>query len=105
MLGRYGGEEFIVILPDTDTTGAERVAENIRLAVASERKPYAEGHSEHLTLTLGVAGGRGKDVESSDQIVTLADKMLYDGKRSGRNRVSVGVLTPTSSPIFEVSQQ
>jgi diguanylate cyclase (GGDEF)-like protein len=105
VLGRYGGEEFIVILPDTDIAGAARVAENIRFAVASARKPYAKDRDDCLTLTLGVAGGRGKNVESSEQIVTLADKMLYDGKRSGRNRVSVGALTPTSSPVFEVSQQ
>jgi diguanylate cyclase (GGDEF)-like protein len=82
VIGRYGGEEFLIILPHTDMSGARVVAEKLRLAILNERY-LADGRL--ITVSLGVASlGSGK--ESMD-LVKLADQRLYQAKNGGRNRV------------------
>ena len=79
--GRYGGEEFIAILPGSSLGGAERCAERIRAIVAHEefRGRY------HVTVSTGVAEyERGETVP---QLLTRADQALYKAKRDGRNCV------------------
>ena len=73
---RYGGEEFLVLLPHTDLAGAQVVAERIRKAV--------EAHTP-VTVSLGVASYT--DGDSLDGLVAAADNALYGAKRQGRNRV------------------
>jgi diguanylate cyclase (GGDEF)-like protein len=90
VLGRFGGEEFIVILPEVDLAGASLVAEKIRFAVESAMKPYGGKEPGFLTLTLGIASGHGRDIVSAEQLIKLADQKLYEGKREGRNRVVMG---------------
>jgi diguanylate cyclase (GGDEF)-like protein len=75
VFGRFGGEEFLAVLPDTDRQGALLVAERIRAAVQAETS---------VTLTLGVAERAGEDVAA---LLAKADKALYRGKAAGRNRV------------------
>ncbi len=84
VFGRLGGEEFLVVLPDTDLEGAVNCAERIRLAVESGR--FAElPAEERVTVTAGVARA-GRD-EAPSQVLARADRALYRGKQEGRNRV------------------
>ena len=75
VFGRFGGEEFLVVLPDTDRAGALLVAERIRAAVAAETQ---------VTVTIGVAESARDDLAA---VLARADKALYQGKAAGRNRV------------------
>jgi diguanylate cyclase len=81
VVGRYGGEEFAVLLPDTDAEGALLYAERIRLSVQTLNvKPYGIS----CTVSLGVAQA-SEDLERYRQLIEQADKALYDAKRQGRN--------------------
>ena len=83
-LGRYGGEEFLVVLPGADLEQARILAEELRLRI--QKGTQEQGHQ--ATVTLGVAGYRkGQKV---DELLSEADRALYQGKESGRNRVVVG---------------
>lgn len=87
VFGRFGGEEFMLILPDTDAPGAAAVAERIRAAAEQEAFPgLPAGHA--VTVTIGVAG-RARD-EGGEALTARADLALYRGKDAGRNRVVVG---------------
>ncbi|MBH1988013.1 MAG: GGDEF domain-containing protein [Burkholderiales bacterium] len=89
-VARWGGEEFLVLLPATDVQEAMRVADRLRGAVEAlpelgELREFAGLAGLGLTLTLGVASLRpGETVE---QALVRADRALYDGKQAGRNRV------------------
>ena len=80
---RYGGEEFAVLLPETEAEGAVVVAEEIRAKVEGRRLV----ESDTVTISIGVCELRG--VENTDQWVNLADAALYRAKKSGRNRVEL----------------
>lgn len=83
-LARWGGEEFLIVLPDTDEAAAAQVAGRLRQAVA--RLPRSgEAGGRPLTLTLGVA--ERAPGESTDQVISRADQALYKGKRGGRDQV------------------
>lgn len=94
-LARWGGEEFLVVLPDTDEAAAAQVAERLRLAVAGLPRPGG-GSVRSLTLSLGVA--QRADAESTDQAISRADQALYAGKRAGRNRVVRAGGLPSATP-------
>ena len=81
--GRYGGEEFIVIMPETPLEGAHQVAERIRTAVAALRIE-ARGGPVPISVSIGVAERR--EGEGADQILARADSALYEAKNAGRNR-------------------
>ncbi len=83
--GRWGGEEFLIVLPRTDLAGAREVAERIRFITAFE-PVVADGKEIDLTVSGGCALGPGDSVEA---VVSLADKCLYDAKQAGRNRVVI----------------
>ncbi|MEP5763484.1 MAG: diguanylate cyclase [Halieaceae bacterium] len=81
VVGRYGGEEFGLLLPDTDEKGALQIAERLRLGVQSlSIKPY----NARCTISLGVAEVDAS-VRKYRQLIEHADKALYLAKRSGRN--------------------
>lgn len=85
VLARVGGEEFSVILPDTDIIGAVQLAEDIRKKV-STTVIHHEGDETSITITIGLV----EAIENRDSIDTLmlrADDLLYKGKMSGRDRV------------------
>jgi len=84
ILVRWGGEEFLLFLPSTEPDLASAIAERIRLDIGERVYAY-EGHSLRLSATLGVATVR--DGESVADVIRRADVALYEGKRSGRNRV------------------
>ncbi len=88
-VGRYGGEEFVVVLPDTRMHGALQVAEAIRERVA--RCAIAHGPHVHgiVTVSIGVAVSDAPGVSSLDDLLAHADKALYAAKDAGRNAVRV----------------
>jgi two-component system cell cycle response regulator len=84
---RHGGEEFVVVMPDTDTEDARRIAERIRLHVGGA--PFrVRGGGELLTVTIsaGVATSCGPD-DTPARLLKRADEALYEAKAGGRNRV------------------
>ncbi len=81
--GRYGGEEFVVVLPEIEKETAIRIAERLLGTVRSMRHPKAGG----VTVSIGVANFP-EDLSRKDDLMTLADKMLYEAKRGGRDRVA-----------------
>lgn len=84
---RYGGEEFVVIMPDTDMGVANRVAERIRSRIAGEAFSVDRGaHSIEVTISVGLATLASAD-DTVPVILKRADEALYRAKRSGRNRV------------------
>ena len=84
---RYGGEEFTVILPETEGDEAATVAERIRTAVEMERfAPVKDGDPISITISIGVTEYNRK--EEVALFVQRADKAMYQSKQAGRNRVS-----------------
>lgn len=84
-LGRMGGEEFLVVLPDTDLEGGLQVAERLRANVVAAR-PMVAGIELQLSISLGVAQLRHADTGAAS-LVRRADAALYHAKDNGRNRV------------------
>jgi diguanylate cyclase (GGDEF)-like protein len=92
IVARYGGEEIALILPETDASGAQAIAERIRRAAAAVAHPSEQGAIQ-VTVSIGVAvatcsGARVAAGESADAILEAADKALYRAKQGGRNRVA-----------------
>jgi diguanylate cyclase (GGDEF)-like protein len=88
LVGRFGGEEFLVILPDTSLADGIRVAERIRAAIAAETVLHGEDGTERVvTASIGVAADRIRPGRSVDDLLAEADAALYAAKHGGRNRV------------------
>jgi two-component system cell cycle response regulator len=87
LVARLGGEEFVVVMPDTDSIIATAVAERLRLAVA--REPFtirAGGVKVAVTVSIGVtAAAEGGDFR--ERLLKRADDALYNAKAAGRNRI------------------
>ena len=86
-VARWGGEEFIILLPETDTEGAAVLGEKLREAIADNLFEF-EGQRLSITMTFGVAVFRRG--ESLDTCIARADTALYHGKEGGRNKVMIG---------------
>lgn len=87
-VARFGGEEFLVILPATQLDSAQKVAEKIRSAVADAPVPMVG----HITLSIGVAMASETDLNKED-VVRQADHALYRAKSAGRNQVCIQLAT------------
>jgi two-component system, cell cycle response regulator len=84
---RYGGEEFVVVMPETDMAVATMVAERLRRRIASEPFPISQGaNSVEVTISIGLAA-RHSASDNAANILKRADQALYRAKRDGRNRV------------------
>lgn len=81
---RWGGEEFLLLLPDTDRNSAVQVADKIRLAVSDQPVDFRD-HSVPITISFGVA--QLTDEDEADELVRRADEAMYRAKSLGRNRV------------------
>jgi diguanylate cyclase (GGDEF)-like protein len=88
LFGRYGGEEFMLILPESLPAEAVDVAERLRSVVAQTPLTIANGQSVNVTISIGVAGGRGHELQV-DALVDQADAAMYAAKGLGRNRTYV----------------
>ncbi|MEW6110384.1 MAG: GGDEF domain-containing protein [Nitrospirota bacterium] len=86
IIGRYGGDEFMIILPETSIKGAEDMAERIRLRVQSSEFPVVDGKSARTTMSLGITHFKGGEVDIYD-LINRIDKALYTSKRTGKNQV------------------
>ncbi|HEV2331665.1 MAG TPA: GGDEF domain-containing protein, partial [Gammaproteobacteria bacterium] len=86
VIGRYGGEEFVVLLPETSAALAHEAAERLREAVEKLRIP---GQPEDIRITVSIgAATAGPATESVAALINEADRALYAAKRGGRNRVA-----------------
>jgi len=85
---RYGGEEYCVLLPETELVDAIKVAENIRLAVEKTRIKRSSDNQEICRMTISIGVARYKALESITTLFERADTALYQSKNEGRNRVS-----------------
>ena len=86
-IGRYGGEEFLVILPRTDAAGAAIMAERVRTSLEGAPMHDADGKAFQVTASLGVA--EYFDGDDEDSLISRADAALYRAKEAGRNRVEI----------------
>ncbi len=98
---RYGGEEFLLVLPDTTAEGASRVAENLRARFARTPVLCARG-SVRFTASLGVAQAQPGESDVN-ALLARADAALYAAKASGRNRVSAQSGVLVSEPVRPLS--
>ena len=88
LVARWGGEEFVALLPDTTSEGAMRVGESLRKAVHDLKIPHeASTVSEFLTISIGVATSKENDPESYEDLLKRADEAIYRAKDHGRNVV------------------
>jgi diguanylate cyclase (GGDEF)-like protein len=85
-MGRFGGEEFLVVLPETSLKEATGVAERLRAAAAAEVY-VSQGLVLRLTVSIGIAMLDAMQATGDDSLVILADRALYEAKGRGRNRV------------------
>ncbi|HXQ82816.1 MAG TPA: PleD family two-component system response regulator [Xanthobacteraceae bacterium] len=84
---RYGGEEFVLVMPETDMAVAAMVAERLRRRIAAEPFTIQQGSRVvPVTISIGIAALRGKD-DTAASVLKRADQALYRAKRDGRNRV------------------
>lgn len=87
VLGRWGGEEFLALLPYSDLLSTTALAERLRVRVGMDPLVVGERGEMHITISIGCAAGDGQDPE---ELVREADVYLYLAKESGRNRVLPG---------------
>jgi diguanylate cyclase (GGDEF)-like protein len=91
LAGRWGGEEFLLLLPGTDAAGAAQLAERVRAAFAERPILSSDGAPLGVTCSFGVAQHRPG--EDEDELTGAADRALYRAKAQGKNRVE------TSTPV------
>lgn len=97
-VGRWGGEEFLMLLPNTDLNEAGKVAERLRKSVAAARLPLPRGGDLIFTISIGVSSTSGPGAWTLEGLVQQADEALYHAKETGRNRVCLylqGIHSPS----------
>lgn len=87
VFGRTGGEEFGLVLPDTDLAGAQRLVDDIRRTVEALQTPSSTGAIVKVTVSAGVAVADLDTAVSADRLYGQTDQALYEAKRAGRNRI------------------
>ena len=88
-VARFGGEEFIILLPDTGENGCRHLAETIRAAVENLNIEHqASPLTPHLTVSVGAVTCVAADTITQEDLLDAADRLLYQAKQDGRNRVS-----------------
>jgi diguanylate cyclase (GGDEF)-like protein len=96
ILGRYGGEEFCVLLPDTDLDEGLQVAERLRMA-AKNAQISVGNDTLQRTVSIGVAHACSDTLPELDKLFLDADRALYQAKQEGRDRIICAVKTPTAA--------
>ena len=88
LVGRYGGEEFCCVLPETDEQGAWTVARRVQKELAARHIPHvASSGPPVVTLSMGIAVRAPRSALSAEELIDLADRRLYQAKTGGRNRI------------------
>jgi two-component system cell cycle response regulator len=94
MAARYGGDEFVIILPNTILEGALHLAEDIRNNICRlQTKHEKSSVADHVTVTIGASSGFPDDTLPEDKFIWMADKALYEAKMKGRN-CCIGKMLP-----------
>lgn len=94
MIGRYGGEEFLAVLPNTDLEGARTAAEHLRRGIDGLKVTLESGVLAKVSVSVGLAAvtrATGTPVELARSMIEAADDYLYEAKQAGRNRVIAGL--------------
>ena len=88
-IGRYGGEEFLVVFPETDLAGASEVAEKLRRRVETLQVPMEDGQKVQVQVSIGLSrlDPEVKNPKAVQALINAADQALYRAKARGRNRV------------------
>jgi diguanylate cyclase (GGDEF)-like protein len=86
VIGRMGGEEFVVLLPENDLDSAQKAAERLRQRIREHATPTVMGEV-HITVSMGVAAVT-KETHDLADLIQLADKALFVAKNNGRNQVA-----------------
>ena len=86
IVGRLGGEEFTILLPQTGLPDALGVAERLRKVIAQTTQPLLDGRMLRFTVSIGVGAGAAQTI-TLQKLLKIADRALYTAKRRGRNQV------------------
>jgi diguanylate cyclase (GGDEF)-like protein len=86
---RYGGEEFVLLLPDTDEKSAAEIGQKLLASVRSLDIPHAGDPCGYVTVSIGVACSASVDASDVQALLKAADHAVYDAKEAGRNRLCV----------------
>ncbi|HEY6871170.1 MAG TPA: diguanylate cyclase [Geobacteraceae bacterium] len=98
LVSRYGGEEFAILLPDTDLAGAQMAAEKIRARIGN--RPFPNGSLDTwITVSIGLATVNEHRPATPQDLLAFADKALYEAKAGGRNRVTVYSAEEKGNPV------
>ena len=92
LAGRYGGEELIILLPETEAVGAMIIADRIREMIEQHRTVDGKGVVIGVTVSMGVASLNGtelRNIENNERIIQRADDALLQAKKYGRNRIEL----------------
>jgi diguanylate cyclase (GGDEF)-like protein len=102
---RYGGEEFLIILPETRLEGALELAERVRAAFADQRVELEGGLSLGTTASFGVVGAEfgGSHAVTPQGMIALADQLMYEAKHAGRNQVRAKQLGQLAEKVGRVA--
>ena len=95
MVGRWGGEEFLVVLPNTADRGAAELAERLRQVVAATPCRLADGDAVQVTISVG---GAASLIDDAGRLVRSADAAMYEAKQAGRNRVVMAASDDLARP-------
>lgn len=88
MVGRYGGEEFLIVVPGVDREATYHLAERLRLALSQHPIEY-DGRVLSVTTSMGISDSTLPECKDLDSIIRVADESLYQAKRQGRNQIVV----------------
>jgi diguanylate cyclase (GGDEF)-like protein len=102
LVARFGGEEFVVVLPDTPLAGVLTLAERIRSVVAEVNVVHEAKTLGRITVSIGVSDVRDAAAIEERVLFETADRALYEAKRAGRNRVVLGRTDIASTPVNEL---
>jgi two-component system, cell cycle response regulator len=103
MAGRYGGDEFFIILPQTDIKRAARAAERIRKLLSTTPMDGQKGQTFNITISEGLTDFQPGD--DACALISRADKLLYQAKHNGKNRVEFDALNQTENPLDSKQSQ
>ena len=101
---RYGGEEFIIVLPSTDLLTAIQIAERLRMLI-EETPLITDDHSIAITASMGVDIYNRTDMDSREKFIARVDTLLYQAKESGRNRVCSGIQKQSHSQTIVTADE